>query len=42
MDTLILVLALVVLVAASLWFGADSRPTDDSRATRWFPADRAN
>lgn len=42
MDMLILVLALMVLVGASVWFGADSRPTDDSRATRWFPAEPAD
>jgi hypothetical protein len=41
METLILPLALTVLVVASVKFGADSRPTDDSRATRWWPADPA-
>jgi hypothetical protein len=38
METLILVLAVTVLVAASVLFGADSRPADDVRATRWWPA----
>jgi hypothetical protein len=38
METLILVLVLTLLVAASVKFGADSRPIDDARATRWFPA----
>lgn len=38
METLIPVLALTLLVAASVLFGADSRPADDARATRWWPA----
>jgi hypothetical protein len=38
METLIVVLALTLLVAASVMFGADSRPVDDARATRWWPA----
>lgn len=41
MEALILGLALAVLVVASAKFGADSRPADDSRATRWWPADPA-
>jgi hypothetical protein len=39
METLILVLVLTLLVGASVLFGADSRPADDVRATRWWPAD---
>ena len=39
METLILVLVLALLVAASVRYGADSRPADDVRATRWWPAD---
>jgi hypothetical protein len=42
METLILVLALALLVVASLRFGADSRPTDDARPTQWFPANPNN
>jgi hypothetical protein len=38
METLIVVLALTLLVAASVMFGADSRPVDDARATPWWPA----
>jgi hypothetical protein len=38
METLIVVLALTVLIVASLKFGADSRPADDARPTRWWPA----
>ena len=42
METLILVLAVTLLVAASVMFGADSRPTDDARPTRWWPANPTN
>jgi hypothetical protein len=42
METLILVLALTLLAAAAVKFGADSRPADDVRPTRWWPADRAS
>jgi hypothetical protein len=39
MEILILVLALALLVVATVVFGADSRPTDDARPTQWYPAD---
>jgi hypothetical protein len=43
METLILVLvALTLLAVAAATFGADSRPADEARPTRWWPADRAN
>jgi hypothetical protein len=42
MQALILVLALVVLVLGASMFGADSRPTDADRPTRWWPAKPTN
>jgi hypothetical protein len=42
METLILVLALVALVLGASTFGADSRPTDEDRPTRWWPAKPTN
>ena len=42
METLILVLALVVLVLGAAVFGADSRPTDEDRPTPWWPAKPTN
>ena len=42
METLILVLALVVLVLGASMFGADSRPTDQDRPTPWWPAKPTN
>jgi hypothetical protein len=38
MEILIPVLALALLVVASVVFGADSRPTDEARPTQWYPA----
>ena len=42
METLIVVLALAALVWAASKFGADSRPNDEARPTRWWPADPSN
>jgi hypothetical protein len=42
METLILVLVLILLAAASVMFGADSRPTDEARPTQWYPANPNN
>jgi hypothetical protein len=42
METLILVLGLTLLAVAAATFGADSRPADEARPTRWWPADPAN
>ena len=38
MEILIPVLALTLLIVASVWFGVDSRPADTARATQWWPA----
>jgi hypothetical protein len=38
MEILVPVLALALLVVASVVFGADSRPTDEARPTQWYPA----
>jgi hypothetical protein len=42
METLILVLGLTLLAIAAATLGADSRPADEARPTRWWPADPAN
>ena len=38
METLVVILALIVLAIASAAFGADSRSLDVDRVTSWWPA----
>ncbi|TAN33155.1 hypothetical protein EPN29_07010 [bacterium] len=38
MDALMILLALAGVAVAGALFGADSRPLDDDRPTRWWPA----
>lgn len=38
METLVVILALIVLAIACAAFGVDSRPLDVDRVTTWWPA----